>query len=179
MASLQSFLNPAPYHLLCYGTLLGSQIFQSISGVIAYQALPRPQFSQLQQKIFPLFFGMQALMPVVLAATYPAASALQHSSFAGVWESSNFNTILLPLAVMTACGMVNWGYLGPTTTSIMRRRKAQETKEGKKYWDEGPKSEEMKKLNSDFGKLHGISAMVNLIEILVTMFYGVIIAARL
>ena len=79
---------------------------------------------------------------------------------------------------MAACGAANWLLVGPATTKTMRLRKQQETREGRKYYDSGPKSEEMKALNARFGKLHGVSSLVNLVEVVVTVVYGISLARR-
>lgn len=61
----------------------------------------------------------------------------------------------------------------------MRDRKVQETKEGKKYYDEGPKSKEMERLNKKFGAMHGVSSLVNMVGLFATMRYGLVIADRM
>ena len=53
MPSLSSISDPKVYHILTYGTLLGSNIQNTFfAGPIAYSCLPRPQFATLQTKIF-------------------------------------------------------------------------------------------------------------------------------
>ena len=74
---------------------------------------------------------------------------------------------------------INWFGLGPMTTTVIKKRKHQETKDGKKYYEQGPHSEDMKTLNKRFGMLHGLSSLVNLVEILATITYGVILSKRL
>jgi hypothetical protein len=54
-----------------------------------------------------------------------------------------------------------------------------ETRDGKKSYDAGPHSTEMQKLNRAFGKMHGISSLVNLGALIATMWYGVSLAERL
>jgi hypothetical protein len=61
----------------------------------------------------------------------------------------------------------------------MSERKAQETRDGKKSYDAPPHSREMVALNKKFGKLHGISSLLNLAGFLATVWYGVSISARL
>lgn len=61
----------------------------------------------------------------------------------------------------------------------MRERKVQETKDGKKYYDEGPKSEAMEKLNKRFGIAHGVSSLVNMVGLIGTVGYGLVIADRM
>jgi hypothetical protein len=54
-----------------------------------------------------------------------------------------------------------------------------ETRDGKKSYDAGPHPTEMQKLNRAFGKMHGISSLVNLGALIATMWYGVSLAERL
>jgi hypothetical protein len=111
-----------------YGTLMGSTFYQSfVNGIISYQALPKPMFSQLQQKIFPVYFAMQTALPAVLALTYPGSRGAlgPPSSFSGVLAESNRFSVLVPLATMFITGLANVAYIGPATTRIMRERKVQ------------------------------------------------------
>jgi hypothetical protein len=120
---------------------------------------------------------MQTILPFALVITYPFDGHL--SGFRAVMYKNNYSTLLVPLATMTLCGLANWVIIGPMTTKTMRERKHQETRDGKKYYDAGPKSDKMQNLNKKFSMLHGISSLVNLIEILATIWYGFILAERL
>jgi hypothetical protein len=166
-----------------YGTLLGSSLFQSfIGGVIAFRALPRPQFATLQQATFPVFFGMQSVLPILLALTLPTertAISTIPSSISGVLDPINRWTVLAPLATNWVVAVVNLLYLGPATTKVMRERKHQETRDGKKSYDQGPHSTEMERLNRKFGALHGASAGINLIGIAAIVYYGFYLGARM
>ena len=53
-----------------------------------------------------------------------------------------------------------------------------ETRDGKKYFDPGPKSKEMERLNRTFSRMHGASALTNLISLGVTVYYGFLLAER-
>jgi hypothetical protein len=61
----------------------------------------------------------------------------------------------------------------------MRERKHQETRDGKKYWDEGPKSKEMEGLNKRFMWLHGLSSGINLVGFFATIAYGFYLGGRM
>ncbi|KAF2175673.1 hypothetical protein K469DRAFT_609896, partial [Zopfia rhizophila CBS 207.26] len=157
-----------------YGTLLGSSLFQSfVGGIIAFRVLPRPQFSTLQKNIFPIYFALQSLTPVLLTLTYPAGfrSLLpnQHNQLA----TDRLSLTLIGTMLIT--GLINWAYVGPQTTEVMKLRKHQETRDGKKSYDPPPHSEEMKKLNKRFSMLHGISSLVNLVGIIATVWYGFVL----
>jgi len=80
---------------------------------------------------------------------------------------------------MALCGLTNWLILGPMTTSTMRTRKHQETRDGKKYYDAGPKSKEMEALNFKFSVLHGVSSLINLVEVGALFWYGGVLGNRL
>lgn len=80
---------------------------------------------------------------------------------------------------MLATSLVNLTVLGPATAKIMRERKVQETKEGKKYYDECPMSDKTSTLNKKFGMIHGASTLLNLVGVLATGWYGVVLGSKL
>jgi len=188
MPSLSSISDPKAYHIITYGTLLGSNLFQTfMAGPLAYQALPRPQFSQLQQAIFPPYFTLQTVLPLVLALTWPGeklaaaggAVARKSTGYAGVFEEENRWTALIPIALMCGTSLLNLVALGPATTKVMIQRKHQETRDGKKYYDAGPKSEEMERLNSSFAWLHGAASLANLVGLGAMLVYGATLAEKM
>jgi hypothetical protein len=150
--------------------------------VTAYRVLPRPQFATLQSALFPIYFSMQTAIPVVLALTFPGertAIGRVPSSISGVLEPSSRIHVLTPLAIMFLTGLTNMVYVGPKTTQIMRERKHQETRDGKKSYDAGEQSEAMQALNKQFGILHGVSSMVNMVGCFATLWYGFYLAERI
>lgn len=54
-----------------------------------------------------------------------------------------------------------------------------ETRDEKKYYDSGPHSSEMERLNKAFSRMHSFSALTNLVGLGVTVWYGFILAERL
>lgn len=137
MSSSASLTDPKAYHILAYGTLLGSTIFQTfIGGPVAFKALPRPSFSTLQTAVFPIFFTMQSALPAVLALTWPGEKVLEtagtlavrrHAGALGLLEKENLWSGLVPVAVMFASGFLNLTLFGPMTTKVMKQRKHQGT----------------------------------------------------
>lgn len=134
MPTFAALSDPKKYHILVYGSLLGSNLFQTfLAGPLAFKALPRPSFSQLQQAIFPSYFGLQTVLPLVLALTWPGekiASAgeavlRRHAGLSGVFEEENRWIVLLPIALMFGTSALNLVALGPATTKVMRERKHQ------------------------------------------------------
>nr|POF17337.1 putative mitochondrial outer membrane protein [Quercus suber] len=188
MPSFASLSSPTSYHLLTYGTLLGSNIQNTfLAGPLAYKALPRPQFSQLQQAIFPPYFSLQTALPVVLALTWPGEKVLAlggetvraNTGAMGLLEGDNVWNALVPIVLMFGTSLLNLVFLGPATTKVMRERKHQETRDGKKYYEEGPKSPEMQRLNKSFMRLHGASSLTNIIGLAGMIFYGFVLADKL
>jgi len=98
------------------------------------------------------------------------------SGLRGLLAPSNRYSVLLPLALSVLCGALNLAVLGPMTTQTMRERKHQETRDGKKSYDAGEQSAEMQRLNSRFGWLHGVSTVVNMVELGALLGYGFTIA---
>ena len=77
----------------------------------------------MQTKIFPIYFGLQTVLPAVLALTYPGRAG--PSSFAGVLDAANRSTVLAPLAVLFVTGVVNLTVILPATQKVMAARRAQ------------------------------------------------------
>ncbi|KAK5946937.1 hypothetical protein PMZ80_001082 [Knufia obscura] len=183
MPSSSILYSAAPYHIISYGTLLGSEIFQSfIAGIVAFRSLPRPQFATLQSALFPIYFAMQTALPVLLALTYPAertAIGTTASSISGVLEPNNRLHVLTPLLTTLLCGAANMVVIGPATTNCMKERKHQETRDGKKSYDAGPQSEKMQALNKRFAYLHGASSLVNMVGCIATVWYGFYLGERM
>jgi hypothetical protein len=142
---------------------------------------------------------MQTALPVVLALTYPGVKSPlgTASGLQGTFAEVNRWSVLLPLATMFVTGLANFAFIGPATTNIMKERKHQgryrisrgeedwaddtflETRDGKKSYDPAPHSKEMQKLNKAFGKMHGISSLVNLVGFLTTAWHGISLAERI
>ncbi|KAK9477317.1 hypothetical protein V1514DRAFT_296356 [Lipomyces japonicus] len=166
MGVLGIFSSSVPYHLYGYSLLFGSTIYQSFFvGITAFKALPRNQFSALQRKIFPPYFAMQTVLPVFLALTAPFPI-----------KNDGFSIVVLAVSAITS--LINLVVIGPRTVKIMGRRHAQEVKEDKKYYDEGV-SQDMKKLNKEFGTIHGASTILNLAGLFTTAAYGAVLASKL
>ena len=180
MAQTRTDTNPS------YGTLLGSTLFETfVSGIVAFKTLPRAQFGQLQKNVFPIYFAGQTILPVVLAITYPPSTtsslspSTSYPSIATILDPSNRYSVLLPLSTLFICGLANWAFVGPMTSRTMQLRKHQETRDGKKSFDHGPHSEEMKRLNRRFGILHGVSSLFNVVSVFVCLGYGWHLGSRL
>jgi len=54
-----------------------------------------------------------------------------------------------------------------------------ETRDGKKSYDPAPHSQAMQKLNRQFGRLHGMSSLLNMAGCLATVYYGFTLAERI
>ncbi|KAJ5212172.1 uncharacterized protein N7498_003818 [Penicillium cinerascens] len=170
--------DPRPYHILAYGTLLGTQFYQSfVGGIVAFRALPRPQFASLQTAIFPIYFSLQTALPVAVALT--ASRGGQALGLSGLVAPENRLNTLLPMATVALTGLINLFVLRPLTTKIMRERKHQETRDGKRSYDPAPHSKEMVALNKRFGRVHGMSSLVNMVSLIATVWYGAVLSKRL
>jgi hypothetical protein len=134
MPSFSSLSDPKAYHIITYGTLLGSNLFQTfLAGPVAFKALPRPSFSVLQQAIFPPYFTFQTALPIILALTWPGeklasvggAVARRNAGLSGLLADENRWIALIPVVTMFATSLLNLVLLGPATTKVMRERKHQ------------------------------------------------------
>ncbi|ANB13515.1 hypothetical protein AWJ20_1810 [Sugiyamaella lignohabitans] len=164
MAVLATLSSVAPYHLLVYSALFGATSYQSFyAGIVAYKVLPLNQFATLQSHIFPAYFTFQAAASAFLLLTPPFAfGAAAYTALGGSLTG----------------GIINAAYLGPKSNRIKTQRDARVELEGKSYKDPTA-SDEMKKLNKQFGATHGISVLLNLIGWAGLVFYGILLTEGL
>jgi hypothetical protein len=141
-----------------------------------------------------VYFALQTVTPVAMLLTYPRGGATSllpsfllpssstspaptFSFFAPATPAASTNKVAAWLhATMFVTALANWVYIGPKTTEVMGIRKHQETRDGKKSYDNGPHSKEMQALNKQFAVLHGVSTVVNLIGLGAMVWYGAILA---
>ncbi|RYC55587.1 hypothetical protein CHU98_g10619 [Xylaria longipes] len=163
--------SPAPYHVLSYGALLGTQFFHTfINSITSFKVLERPQFGILQRAVFPAYFGIQTAAPVILALTYPGGAgrvAALPQGISGVLHPANRWGVFVPLTAAFVTGLANLVYFLPETNKVTAQRRQQETKDGSK--DMATPSKDMKALNKKFGKLHGYSSLFNLVTFIATV----------
>lgn len=149
--------------------------------MIAYRALPRPQFSTLQKATFPVYFSLQTALPIGLLLTYPSGAPrlLPFLSSTPVLQSPTDRLNAWLLGTMFATALVNLVYVGPQTTRVMVERKHQETRDGKMAYDKGPHSGEMERLNWEFTVLHSVSSVTNLVGLGAMVWYGAVLGSGL
>lgn len=91
-----------------------------------FRKVDRPAFSAAQSGLFPIYFGMQTGLPVVMALTFPGNALLGHSSsIPGLLEETNRYSSLLPLAAMFVFGLANLVVLLPKVNKVMQDRRGQ------------------------------------------------------
>lgn len=111
IARLRSLTNLAPYHLLLYSTLLGTEIYQTfIMTKLSYKALPKSGFRTLQKQVFPVYFTLQTSLLFLTALTFPP-----HGVFS--LRSTPTDLVLFSLAGVTST--LNLFIYGPKTTDAM------------------------------------------------------------
>ncbi|KAK4032318.1 hypothetical protein C8A01DRAFT_41240 [Parachaetomium inaequale] len=164
----------APYHLLFYSTLLGTELFQTfVNTKVCFIALPRSAFTTLQKRIFPIYFWTQTTLLVLSAITVPpygVSSLIRHK---GDW---------IPYAVATGTALLNLGVYGPRTQRAMVDCVHQETRD--KLREQGTRvsnepSPDMKRLRKVFSRTHAMSIHLNLVSIGAMVFYGWRLASKL
>jgi hypothetical protein len=113
MAMLSSIFCSAPVHLLCFSALLGTQLYQTfIMTKVTFQTLPRPAFTRLQARLFPLYFRLQTGLLVMTILTWPPTGV-----FSLVMEGQKSHWI--PLAVALWACVINTVLFGPRTRQAM------------------------------------------------------------
>ncbi|KAJ5507164.1 hypothetical protein N7527_009307 [Penicillium freii] len=160
--------NLLPYHLLSYGALLGTELYQSfVNTKICYQALPMKEFILLQKRLFPVYFGTQVGLTALTAATHPPYSIL--SLVQDPWS-------VAPLAIVGLTGCLNWFIYGPrTTTATLVRRALQESENT----DADADGSKVHRANRNFARNHAMAIHLNAIAMIATVFYGFSLSATL
>ncbi|EGW32473.1 uncharacterized protein SPAPADRAFT_138963 [Spathaspora passalidarum NRRL Y-27907] len=153
-----------PYHFLLYSFTFGGTAFYSwVVSPIVFKRLPLEEFSNLQNHVFPCYFGVQTFAPIVLGLTTP----LKFCPFTGGL-----------LAVSAVGGLINLVGLLP----VCRGLKEKKNKLIADKQDKGPDGQptaEFTALSKKFGAYHGLSMLVNVISILSLGVYGTALAKGL
>lgn len=143
----------APYHLFIYSLVFGASTFHSfVVSPIAFKHLKREEFSNLQNKVFPLYFIGQTAGPILLGLTAP-------------FKLCPFGLGLL--SVSAIAGALNYFVMLPWCKNIKEQRNKLQKELGA---DET--SEELAELNKQFGFAHGMSSLANLVSIISITVYG-------
>jgi Domain of unknown function (DUF4149) len=82
---------------------------------LCYLHLPRPQFTSLQKKVFPVYFSLQVGLVVLTTVTYPPGSLFS------LLQRGNWSEIV-PLALNAAMAALNAWVYGPRTQRVMVER---------------------------------------------------------
>ncbi|CCD22645.1 Tmh18p NDAI_0A04900 [Naumovozyma dairenensis CBS 421] len=149
----------ATSHLLFYSFAFGGTTFYSyFASPIAFKVLEREQFSKLQNNIFPYFFQLEAISPLILALTSPFSLT---------------QGPIITLTMATLSGLTNLCWLLPWTRSIKEERK--DIAENFKIDKDLKKFEKLDApLKKEFGKSHGLSLLMNMTHTLSLLAYGVL-----
>mmetsp|Transcript_38828 Transcript_38828/g.83652 ORF Transcript_38828/g.83652 Transcript_38828/m.83652 type:complete len:299 (-) Transcript_38828:276-1172(-) len=151
----------ATVHLLSFSTWFGTVVYTTfVTGITMFKNLPRRVFGTLQSKLFPLYFKLCSLMIGVQILTLTAMPDVL----------SKTSEVSLFIAFVTT--LLNLLYLEPKSTRVMFDRYSLE--------DDGKReTEEYSKLAKNFGKLHGISSLTNLVSLCGGVVHGVRLASGL
>jgi hypothetical protein len=136
-------------HAMAFGTWFGTLAWTSfVFGIVAFRNLPRQTFGKLQSKLFPKYFVVTGFAPAFMMATlyYLTGGAPPMHEMR-----------LLGISALTA--VLNLVVAEPAATDVMFKRYALENAEGER--DE----ESIKALKKQFGKWHGISSLLNLVNL--------------
>lgn len=146
-------------HLMAFGTWFGTLAWTStVFGIVAFRNLPRQTFGKLQSKLFPKYFTVTGAMPLLMIGLMYAMSG---------GEPVMHEIKLLAIAAFTA--IVNLGLAEPKATEVMFERYALENAAER---DEA----RITALKKTFGKWHGISSLLNLVNLVCAVGHAFFLA---
>ncbi|KAJ5947956.1 hypothetical protein N7466_000971 [Penicillium verhagenii] len=159
-AILQTVGNLLPYHLLSYGALLGTELYQSfVNTRLCYRHLPTREFLLFNKHVFPTYFTCQIGLAALTAATRPPYSVLSLAT--DLWSAA-------PLVIVVAMGSLNYYAFGPRTFRASWLRSIVQDTEKR-----GPRMEEkLQNANRGFSRNHAMSIHLNAIALVATVWYG-------
>ncbi|KAJ0160286.1 hypothetical protein CTA2_8227, partial [Colletotrichum tanaceti] len=137
---------------------------------VCYTELPRPAFTTLQKRLFPVYFRCQALLLVLAAATLPTNGPASLLRDKRDW---------IPFAAVGFTTMANLFTYGPRTRQAMIDRTHQETRDAKRSDAVKEPSPDMRAVKRRFSMNHAMSIHLNLIGLFGMLWYGVRLASRL
>lgn len=176
VAIIKTTLQPRVLYQLLFSYVFGATLWGSFfAGFIAFRALPRQQFGLLQSRVFPVFFSSATGVTATLLAIWTASHEEVREDTFNLKSPEVVQAWMLIATV--ACQASNLLYLGPKTSEIMFQRHKLERAEKKQYNDPTA-SDDMKALNKQFGALHGISSLINLLSFFCLLAHGVWIGSR-
>ncbi|KAK9855204.1 protein of unknown function DUF4149 [Penicillium brevicompactum] len=165
LRTASSFL---PYHLLAYGTLLGTQLFHSfVNTKICYKALSMDQFVKLQKQIFPIYFATQVSLTALTAVTRPPF---------GIFSLAKDPWSAAPLAIAGVASSLNWYIYGPKTSSASMKRRLMQVTENP---ISDPNSHKAHSVNRNFARNHAMAIHLNAIAVIATVLYGFSLSATI
>ncbi|WWD21096.1 hypothetical protein CI109_105577 [Kwoniella shandongensis] len=165
------------FYLLTWGTALGSNVWQVISGFRTYKTLPRQTFGTLQSRLTPLFFSFQTLTTSALLFThlYFHPSLISSPRVEPHWATSEQGQQGLLIVASMVPQLLNWLVVGPLATDAMFERHRLERLEGKEH-DEPNPTDAMDKVNKKFSTLHGISSALSTVSFLALAGLGLVVS---
>ncbi|KAJ3292237.1 hypothetical protein HDU79_001576 [Rhizoclosmatium sp. JEL0117] len=153
------------WHVLALGSATGMVLHTTfVASVIQFKSLPRQTFGLLQSKQFPIYFGLCAGLGLFLTySTYRLSHFPEPKGF--------LDTISKNIATSTAKSHDAWnvGFMAAATTGAFANllvvgpatRKVKQLREQfEKTGAEVPKD-----ISKRFGRLHGISSLLNLVMV--------------
>ncbi|EAW14840.1 DUF4149 domain-containing protein [Aspergillus clavatus NRRL 1] len=161
---LDAVSDPLPYHLLSFGALLGTEIFQTfVNTKVCYKALPMREFLALQKRLFPAYFQSQVGLLVLTAVTRPPHSLLSFSKHG--WDT-------VPLFVVAVTGALNWFVFGPRTTTTAFIRRALHESAMNEDSANPPDQAKIQQANKAFTRNHVMSIHLNAMSLVATVWYA-------
>ena len=151
-------------HMMGFGMWFGTLGWTStVFGIVAFRNLPRQTFGKLQSKLFPKYFAVTGAMPLLLIGTLYSL---------GGGAPSMHEIKLLAIAAGTA--LANIAVAEPRATEVMFERYALENVAGSER-DEA----RISALKKTFGKWHGISSLLNLVNLVCAVGHAFFLAGGL
>lgn len=128
-----------------------------VAGLVMYKNLPTQTFGYIQSKLFPYYFIIGAItgLTMLLIAIY--------SSRNNVELTKQQKSVLIAMSVTFLTNLCNGIFIGPRAYAIMfEKHRIEKETENKEELDNNPQYKAVKK---SFGKIHGVSSLLNMFSV--------------
>lgn len=131
---------------------------------IAFKHLKLEEFSNLQNKVFPLYFIGQTAAPILIGLTAPMCP----------------KTVGPVLLLSAVAGALNYFWALPVCKQLKEDKNKLVAEKRHEQIIEGQtvKTDEFTKLSKKFGTYHGISSLLNLVSLATLGVYGFLLSKR-
>ncbi|VUC34364.1 unnamed protein product [Clonostachys rosea] len=163
--TLQSLISSPPIHLICFFSLLGTELHQSLISARKYfHALRRDQSPTLHERVSPTLLRAQSILLVLVAVTVPPHGFLSLIEHKSSW---------IPLLISSYATALNLFLFSPRASRALNDLQLQSIANNSgKASETEPLNPNVAALEKSFRRNRAATVHLNMVTIMATIWYG-------